>query len=160
MARRQVKRVDVSTADLDHEVADYLLARSTNERSAHETNRYKAHFMELLEKIGELQEGGHRILKLNEPVIFYSYKTGKAKEITVSGIRRVHRSGQQLLNEERTMAYLRKKKLLDQCTTQVTVINEDALLALNFEETISDADLASLYDTSEPTFGFYLVEDQ
>jgi hypothetical protein len=157
MARRQVKRVDISTTDLDREVADYLLARSTEERSSHQTAAYKARFMKLLEQAGEKQEGGHRILHLNEPVIFYSYKTGKAKEITVSGIRRVRREGTSL-NEERAMQYLAKKNLLDQCTTQVTVLNEDAILALNFDETISDADLATLYDDSE-TFAFYLVEE-
>lgn len=139
-------------------VADYLLNRSMSERSAYHSDAWKRRFMALLEASGELQEGGHRILRLNEAVVFHSYKTGKVKEIEVTGIRRVQRAGSTSLNEERTMAFLVKKKLLDECTTTVTVINEDAILAANFDERISDEDLAKLYDTSDPTFAFYLVE--
>ena len=57
------------------------------------------------------------------------------------------------------MAYLAKRKLLDSCTTTIQVINEDAILAANFDGTISDDDLAKLYDESE-TFAFYLVEGE
>jgi hypothetical protein len=158
MVARQVRRKKETTEDLDAQVADYLLNRSTRERSGYQEDTYKRRFMALLEEQGVLQEGGHRILMLNEPVVFHSYKAGKMKESEVTGIRRVERSGQTNLNEERTMAYLAKRKLLDACTTTVTVLNEDAILALNFDEKISDEDLAKLYDTSPPTYAFYLVE--
>ena len=158
MATRKVVRKTESTEDLDALVADYLLNRSTRERSSYHEDTYKRRFMVLLEETGELQDGGHRILRLNEPVLFHEYKGGKAKEREITGIRRVHRVGSTSLNEQRTMAYLAKRKLLDSCTTTIQVINEDALLAANFEGEISDEDLARLYDTADPTFAFYLVE--
>ena len=158
MATRNVRRKKETTEDLDALVADYLLNRSTRERSAFHEDQYKRRFMALLEETGTLQEGGHRVLRLNEPVVFHAYKGGKAKETEVTGIRRVRRASTSL-NEERTMAFLAKKKLLDSCTATIQVINEDAILAANFEGTISDDDLAKLYDESE-TFAFYLVEGE
>ena len=155
MARR-VRRTTETTEDLDALVADYLLNRSTRERSSYHEDTYKKRFLALLAETGELQEGGHRILRLNEPVVFHEYKGGKSKERDIAGIRRVRRSSTSL-NEERTMAFLAKKKMLDQCVTMQPVINEDAILAANFEGTISDDDLAKLYDESE-TFAFYFVE--
>ena len=44
------------------------------------------------------------------------------------------------------MAFLSARKMLDECTTTQVVINEDAVLAANFEGTISDDDLKALYD--------------
>ena len=158
MATRKVVRKTESTEDLDALVADYLLNRSTYERASHHADTYKRRFMVLLEETGELQEGGHRILRLNEPVAFHEYKGGKVKEREITGIRRVRRVGSTSLNEERTMAYLAKRKLLDACVTMQPVINEDAVLAANFDGQISDDDLAKLYDTADPTFAFYLVE--
>lgn len=160
MATRTVRRKKETTEDLDAMVAEYLLNRSMSERSSYHSDTWKRRFMALLAETGELQEGGHRVLRLNESVVFHSYKAGKVKEVEVTGIRRVQRAGQTNLNEERTLAYLAKRKLLAECTTQVTVINEDAILAANFDERISDEDLAKLYDTSDPTFAFYLVEGE
>jgi hypothetical protein len=158
MAARSVRRKPTTTEDLDALVADYLLNRSTRERSSYHEDTYKRRFLALLAETGELQEGGHRILRLNEPCLFHEYKGGKVKEREITGIRRVRR-GSTTLNEERTMAFLVKKKLFDQCVTMQPVINEDAILAANFEGTISDEDLAKLYDESE-TFAFYLVEGE
>ena len=39
------------------------------------------------------------------------------------------------------------------------MINEDAILAANFEGTISDDDLKALYDEGDPSYAFYLVEE-
>lgn len=160
MATRKVRRTKEPALDLDAQVAEYLLNRSTRERAAYHEDAAKRRFMVILEDIGELQEGGHRILRLNDPVVFHSYKAGKVKEINVTGIKRTYRTGQTTLNEDRTLAFLSKKKLLDACTTQVTVINEDAILAANFEGRISDEDLAALYDTADPTFAFYLIDSE
>lgn len=161
MVTRRIKRQTQdlpTTVDLDAQVGDYLLNRSALERATVVVDRYKKRFMDLLERAGVLEENGSRSLLLEEPVVFTSYKGGKAKEKEITGIRRQYRAGQTHLNEERTMAYLAKHKLLDRCTSTITVINEDAVLAANFEEKISDADLAALYDTTEPTYAFYLLE--
>jgi hypothetical protein len=64
------------------------------------------------------------------------------------------------MNEERTMAFLQKRKLLASCTVTQVVINEDAILAANFEGAISDEDLEKLYDKGDPTFAFYLITEE
>lgn len=157
MVTRKVRRRPVTT-DLDSEVGDYLLNRSTRERAEHQEGQYKVRFMALLAEVGELQEGEHRVIWLNEPLLFSSYKGGKLKEKTVTGIQRQYRKGTKVLNEERTLSYLANNGLLDACTRTITVIDEDAVLGANFMGTVSDEDLESLYDTSDPTYAFYLVE--
>jgi hypothetical protein len=97
---------------------------------------------------------------LDTPLPFTSYRGELAVEKHVSGIQRQRRKGTLVLNEERAMTFLRRRrKLWEECTTTITVINEDALLAANFEKRISDDDLNALYDEGDPTFAFQLLED-
>jgi hypothetical protein len=142
-------------------VQEYLLNRSMRERSSYHEGDIKTSLMEILANVGapDGDEGQHRKLLLEEPLEFTTYKAGKAKVTIVTGIQRQERKGSMALNEDRTMAYLTKRKLLPSCTTTVTVINEDAILAANFEGTIPDDDLKDLYDEQEPTYAFYLIEE-
>ena len=157
MARRRIRR-PTSTADLDNEVAEYLLNRSTRERSTYHENTWKAKFMALLEEVGEAQEGGHRILRLNEPLTFASYgATGKMTEKEILGIRRVRRETT-ALNSERVMKLLEDKDMVADCTVTRTDIDEDAILAANFEGRITDEEMDALWDKTE-NFAFYLVEE-
>jgi hypothetical protein len=41
----------------------------------------------------------------------------------------------------------------------VQVVNEDAVLAANFEKRISDEELKGLYDESDPTYAFQLITE-
>lgn len=155
---RKIRRPKAT--DLDADVSDYLLNRSMRERSSFRENQYKAQFMALLEESGEQQEGGHRVLRLSEPILFSSYNTtGKVTEKDVVGIRRVRREAT-TLDAERAMALIKAKGLEAECTKTEVVLDEDAILAANFDEKISDAALATLYDTSPPTYAFYLVEGE
>lgn len=140
---------------------EYLLNRSMRERSAYHEGDIKTTLLEILAAVGEPDgdEGLHRKLLLEEPLEFTTYKAGKAKVTTIKGIQSQYRKGSMALNEERTLAYLAKRKLIAACTTTVTVINEDAILAANFEGTIPDDDLKALYDESDPTYAFYLIEE-
>ena len=157
MVARKIRR-SKSSIDLDAEVSDYLLYRSTQERSSFQEAKYKKRFMDLLAEVGEEESGGHRVLMLNEPILFHSYKGGKPQEKEVSGIRRQRRAGTQVLSEERTLAFLASHDLLERCTRTIQVLDEDEILAANFDGTITDEDLKNLYDQGEPTFAFYLVE--
>ena len=157
MVTRKVKRKP-RTDELEDEVGEYLLNRSTRERAEYHEGRYKRQFMDLLAEVGEEQAGGHRVIHLNEPILFHSYKAGKLQEKEITGIQRQRRAGSSL-NEERTMAYLKAMGLLERCTKTILTIDEDAILAANFEETISDDDLKKLYDEHE-SFAFYLVEGE
>lgn len=157
---RRIKRTPVP--DLAPAVQEYCLNRSTRERASVHENKLKAQLMQVLEQAGEPDgdEGEHRKLLLNEPVDFTTYKGEKGTKKTVIGIQRQFRKGSLTLNEDRTMAYLMKRKLVDTCTTTQVVINEDAILAANFEGDISDEDLKALYDEGNPTYAFYLVTEE
>jgi hypothetical protein len=156
MPSRRIRRPSPS-ADLDAEVGDYLLNRSMRERSSYHEGKWKAKFMDLLAEVG-VKEGEHRTLRLSEPLTFSSYNaTGKMTEKEVVGIKRQRRETT-TLNVERVMKLLDDKDLVADCTTTEVVLNEDAVLAANFEGKITDEEMASLWDTSE-TFAFYLVEE-
>ncbi len=161
--RRTLKRRKANpVALLGASVREYLLNRSTRERAAYHEDDLKRQLMAVLEESGEPdgEEGEHRKLMLEESEEFTSYTGGgKAVVKRIAGIQRRTRKGSMSLNEERTLALLRKRKLLDTCTTTITVINEDAVLAANFEGTISDAELDRLYDHGDPTYAFHLIEE-
>jgi hypothetical protein len=151
------KRQKPSTTDLELEVQDYLQARSMRERSEYREKKGKEALMETLEKVGEVQDGGHRILMLNDPIPYAEYKGGKAKDRKVAAIRRVRRSSQKL-DSERAKKLLMRKGMWAECTITEVVINEDALVAAIFEGRITDKEAATLYEESE-SFAFYLVDD-
>jgi hypothetical protein len=154
-AKRVIKRQKPTTA-IDATVTDYLANRSMRERSSAMEDSIKKTLMEVLAAQGELKEGGHRQIDLAAPQDFASYKAGKLAPKVITGIERKRRVSQSL-NEERTMALLKEKNLVDECTEIVVVLNEDAVLGANYGGKISDEELAALYDESE-TFAFYLVE--
>jgi hypothetical protein len=146
-----------TTLDLELQVQDYLQNRSMRERSAGQEDALKGMLMNLLADIGELQNGGHRLLRLNEPLPYTEYKGGRAKQRSIAGIRRMRRASSSL-NSDRAMAFLERKKLTKECTTTEVVINEDAILAATFEGRITDDELKLLYDERE-TYAFYLVDE-
>jgi hypothetical protein len=158
---RTVRRRRRVAPDIALPVQEYLQNRSMRERSSYHETDIKARLMEILATVGQPDgdEGQHRKLLLDEPIEFTTYKAGRAKVTVVTGIQRQERKGSMTLNEDRTMAYLTKRRLLPSCTTTVTVINEDAILAANFEGTIPDDDLKTLYDESDPSYAFYLIEE-
>lgn len=146
----RTKRVSVVDA-----VREYLLNRSMRERSAYHEGVIKADLMTVLEQSGE-HEGNSWKIALDEPLDFVEYKGGKPKTKSVVGIERRERSAN-TLNEEKAMALLKKKKLVEQCTETITVLSEDAILAANYEGRITDKELAAIYETSS-TFAFHLTE--
>jgi hypothetical protein len=155
--KRTVKR-RTAVSDLAKYVGEYLLNRSMREKSEYWEGRLKANLMEILEATGELQEGGHRQIDLDSPLPYVQYKGEEPKTKSITGIQRKRREHTSL-NEDRTMTMLKRKKLMEQCTTTIVVIDEDAVLAANYEGKITDKELAALYDKSE-NFAFYLVEGE
>jgi hypothetical protein len=156
-ARRTVPRQ--RTLELDSVIDEYLRNRSMRERSEYHEGTLKKALLEYLEHNGVLRDGGHRSLELDPPFDYQSYKGGKPQPKRVTGIDRQKRSSE-VLNEDRTMALLKELNLVDQCTEVIVVLNEDAVLAANYEGKISDEQLKTLYDGSD-SYAFYLVtEDQ
>jgi hypothetical protein len=151
--------------DLLGVVQEYLQNRSLRERSLVFENGLKAGLMAILEEAGtEDPESGHRSLQLDEPLEFVTYKSEHPTTKKIIGIQRTKRKGTMSLNEERVLAYLatlparKRQRLLAECTTTITVINEDALLAANFTGDIPDEAFKALYDESDPTYAFNLLE--
>jgi hypothetical protein len=99
---------------------------------------------------GMTDENGHSWMQIDGDPI--EDPSGKG---AVTGIKRERRAPKKL-NPERAEQFLRRKKLWDSCTEQVTVINEDAILAAAFAKTISGDELEALYDVNE-TFAFIPV---
>jgi hypothetical protein len=143
--------------DLVVKLQDYLQNRTMKERSSYHEDTGKKALMTFIETTGELEEGGHRRVDLDQPLPYVTYKGGKPKEQLVTGLRRQRRQST-TLNEDRTMAFLKEMDLLDACTEVAVILNEDAVLAANYEGKITDDQLAALYDDSE-TFAFYLITE-
>lgn len=154
MARRIVRQ---KTLDPTPTLDDYLKTRSLRERSAWEEDLLKADLMDFLADSGDEEDGGHRSFTLDEPLGYFQHKAGNLIPKSVTGILRQRRESVSL-NEERTMALLKAKELLDRCTKVEVVLDEDAILAANYEGIISDDDLEALYDKKE-SFAFYLTMD-
>ena len=140
--------------DLMGKLLDYLTNRSMRERSEHYEGTLKRELMTYIEQNGEEDDSGHRTVLLDDPVEFAQYKSGKVQAKRVTGIKRQRRAST-ALNEDRTLKMLKDLDLLDACTEVVVVINEDAILAANYQGQITDEALEACYDHSE-TFAFYL----
>lgn len=124
---------------------DYAKNRTLRELAEAQEGKLKIKLMTMLDDFGQPIEGGHKIIELPDAV-----PLGKKM---MTGMKRQRRAGQSLA-QDRAEKFLRDKGLWDKCTTVVTVINEDAILAANFAGEITDVDLKRLYDEKE-TFAFY-----
>ncbi len=144
-AKRTIKRTP--KLDIAEAMKNYLQNRSMRERSAREEDDLKKKLMSHLETHGD---------ELEIPSVpFVSYAKGSPTTKTIIGARRTRRRSKVLL-EDAAMALIKKKKLAN-CIQTIEVIDEDALLAANFEGLITDAQLAALYEEKD-TYAFNLVE--
>ena len=146
-AKRTIKRTP--KIDLRQAMLDYLLNRSMRERSAREEDGLKKSLMAWLETHGD-------VLELDDPISFVSYAKGTPNSKLISGAKRTTRRSK-VLDDEKALEFLDKKGLYDECTEKITVLNEDAILAANFEGRITDAEMAALYNENV-TYAFNLVE--
>lgn len=146
--KRVVKRTPA--LDVYGTMTDYLQNRSMRERSAKMENHLKAKLMAWLSSNGDEAE-------LEEPIDFASYAKGKLQWKKITGIKRVERKSQ-VLDEDKALAFLKKKDLLDECTETIVIVNEDALIGQNFEGNVTDKELASLY-TDKTTYAFNLIDE-
>jgi len=138
-------------------VEEYLQNRSMRERSEYHEGKLKKDLMAVLEVSGEQVDPAKQTLELDIPLPYTQYKGGKPVIKKVTGIERRKRTSN-VLDEEKALKLLARKKLLEECTEQVIVLNEDKLLAANYAGKITDKELAALYDESD-TYAFYLTED-
>ena len=144
--KRTVKRTP--KIDLAQSMKDYLQNRSLRERSDREERSLKERLMAYLETHGD---------ELEIPSVpFVSYAKGSPVTKTIVGAKRTRRRSK-VLNEDLAMALIKKKGLQETCLTTIVVVDEDAILAANFEGVITDKQLADLYEEKD-TYAFNLVE--
>lgn len=148
MARTINRRKQVDIGPL---FKHYLAQRMMRERTAAEEDRDKKELLAALEASGQSTDEGHRRIPLTEE---YLYVNPKGEEKVVTSLLRQRRVSQNL-DEEATMALLKKKKLTESCVKTITVLDEDAVLAANYEGKISDKELAALYTDTE-SFAFVM----
>lgn len=144
-------------AELTVHVEEYLQNRSMRERSEWYEGTIKKDLLTLLETAGEQVDPHKQVLELEAPLPYVQYKNGNAVSKKVIGIERRERVANRI-DEDKALALLAKKKLTEECTTTITVLDEDALVAANFAGKITDKELADLYTTSI-TPAFYLTEE-
>lgn len=95
-------------------------------------------------------EFGHQYVELPEPVTSYTTSgKGERREEVVTGFQRMRRRTT-FIDAERAEAWLKKHKLWDECTEEVTVreISEERLWALVFDQRYSKEEIDALYGES------------
>lgn len=94
----------------------------------------------------EADENGHRFFYFTDPL-------GK-----INGFKRERRVTQ-ILDEDAAMEVVEKYKLQEKCLETIVVLNEDGLLAANFEGIIPDEEMKALYSEKED-FALVLVKEE
>lgn len=135
-----------SSAGLENLTYNYLKYRSGRESLLKLENNLKSELLAVLSEAGEEDDKGNR---------FY-YLGGTIEDI--QGVKRERRVSR-TLDEDKTLEVIKKYGLENECLETITVINEDAILAANFDGKISDEEMASLY-TEKETFALILVKDK
>lgn len=166
MAVRRVVTRRPAVPKLTETVAEYLTNRSLRERSDYYEKQIKQGLMEVISQAGvpDGDESQHLRLDLPEPAPFVHYQGGKPVPQTVVALQRQTRAGAMTLNEDKVMAFLNslkgaRKTLYERCVYTVQHVNEDAILAANFEKLITDEELKALYEESPPTYAFQLITE-
>jgi hypothetical protein len=129
---------------------EYLSSRRLRENAAEMENKYKAQLMRLLEEEGEYDDRGSAYFDVEAAGIL-----DPRNDEPVAAIKRERRVSQSM-DEEAAEDVLRELGLYDRCTTTVTMLDEDAILSLNFSGEISDEVIKMLYSEKE-SFAFKVL---
>jgi hypothetical protein len=133
--KRVVRRttVDVRTA-----VRSWLLATDAVERFSKDVSTHRSMILQALEEQGTTDDKGSQWLRFpDDPV-----------EGRIKGVKRERRVSRSL-DSEAAEAYLRERKIYDDCTETIVVLSEEKILDKNFKGEITDADLDKLYVVKE-----------
>lgn len=134
MARTSTVKRETSPVDqMTLEVAEYKALRDQVDALEKRKRALRDSLMETIKTVGEADPEGNLWLDLDAETAGVS---------RLQAERRVQRS----INEERGLALLDERDLLDRCTVEVRVIDEDALLAARYEDLLTEEDLDSMVD--------------
>lgn len=137
--------------DIIRTLDEHLRSRSLAETAKSMQDKYrdilKGHIMDAVEPDAD----GHRWF-------FISDETEEPYVDPISGREvvslKVERRSSISLDEDEAVKRLEELGLLDQCVEKVELLDEDKILALNFEGVLSDEDMALMYKESKATYAF------
>lgn len=126
----------------------YLRFRKGREAMQKNEDSLKKTVMNILDESGESDEKGNKFFHFPDPID------------GVSGVKRERRVSQ-TIDEDFAMELIEKYQLADKynCLETVVVLNEDGLLAANFDGIIPDSEMAKLYSEKE-SFAFVLIKEK
>lgn len=132
MATRARKDTNTLTVSgLVRLVTDYVEAKRTADTVAKRFNDLKARLAEYVDENGEVDDKGNLWVELPDNSPVGSLKREK----------RVSR----FLDEDATEEFLKKKRLYKDCTSTITVLDEEKILAAHYAGKISEEELDALY---------------
>ena len=144
-AKKVVKAIPspLTKGSITRLVSTYLDAKAAATNFTSQADSIKKRLRAYVETHGEPDDRGHLWFDLPAQV------DGRSRL-------KMERRVSQSLSREKAEAVLGELKLLEECTTMVPVLDEDAILAANAEGRLSDDDLAKMYPASE-SFAFYVL---
>lgn len=136
--------------NLERTLTEYLRSRRLRETAAEMENKYKKDLMSALDRFGSKDDRGSSFIDLSGLDII-----DPRTEEPVASIKRERRVTQSM-DEETAENILRELGLYEKCVTTITVLDEDAILSLNFSGEISDNVVKMMYDEKE-SFAFKVI---
>jgi len=130
-------------------VGEYLKSRRLRETASEMETRFKKELMSLLEEHGEFDDKGSSYFRLDGIVV------DPRTDQPVLSVKRECRVGE-VLDEDVAEEILRGLGLYDQCTMNITVLDEDAILALAFNDQLPDDAVKKMY-TEKKTYAFKVL---
>jgi hypothetical protein len=130
-------------------VGEYLKSRRLRETASEMEGKYKKELLSLLEEHGEYDDKGSSYLRLDG--ILLDPRTDEP----VLSVKRECRVGQSL-DEDVAEDVLKSLGLYDRCLTTITVLDEDAILSLNFSGELPDEAVQQMY-TEKRTYAFKVL---
>lgn len=111
---------------------EYAGLRAQREMIEKRETEIKKELNAAVEQLGWTDDQDHEYLNFPEPIAGYE------------GLKRTCRKYPSL-QEEEAMKILKRKGLLEQCTSTITVVNEDAVRAAHFDGKLTQKDIDAMF---------------
>lgn len=143
--------------DFRRTLYEHLKARHLREQAQGLENTYKERAKKWLQEVGDEDEKGNRWWYPAPGSDLIRDPDGNAVESV-----KLERRAPVILDEEAAEEILRDLGFWEACTVKETIVtlDEDAILALNFEGKLSDDDLQKMYTDGKVTWAFKVNKEK
>ena len=142
--------------DLPHNlvrtVQEYLKSRRLRETASEMESKYKKELMSMLESSGRVDDRGSSFLDIDGAII------DPRNDEPILSVKRECRVGQ-ALDEDVAEEVLKSLGLYEKCLTTITVLDEDAILSLNFSGELPDEAVQQMY-TERKSYAFKILHGE